>query len=206
MTRRAVITGLGTVNTLATDVKSYWQGLLAGRSGIGKLEHIDPSAFKVRFGGEVKNWDPERYLDSKTARRLDRYAQFGVVAAIEAVRDSGLDFTREDSFRCGVILGSGIGGLSEFEEQHTRYLQSGPGKISPFVIPKMMGNAAPANISIHMGLCGVNTAVATACASAANAISDAFHTIQRDEADVMITGGTEAAITHMGLGGFCSAR
>jgi 3-oxoacyl-[acyl-carrier-protein] synthase II len=206
MTRRVVITGLGTVNPLATDVKSYWQGLLAGRSGIGKLEHIDPSAFKVRFGGEVKNWDPERYLDSKTARRLDRYAQFGVVAAIEAVRDSGLDFTREDSFRCGVILGSGIGGLSEFEEQHTRYLQSGPGKISPFVIPKMMGNAAPANISIHMGLCGVNTAVATACASAANAIADAFHVILRDEADVMITGGTEAAITHMGLGGFCSAR
>jgi 3-oxoacyl-[acyl-carrier-protein] synthase II len=117
-----------------------------------------------------------------------------------------LDFGREDPFRCGVILGSGIGGLNEYEEQHTRYLQSGPGKISPFVIPKMMGNAAPANISIHLGLCGVNTAVATACASAANAMADAFHVIQRDEADIMITGGTEAAITHMGLGGFCSAR
>ena len=206
MTRRVVITGLGTVNPLATDVKSYWQGLLAGRSGIAKLEQFDASAFKVRFGGEVKNWDPERYLDGKTARRLDRYAQFGVVAAIEAVRDSGLDFSREDAFRCGVILGSGIGGLTEFEEQHNRFQQGGPGKISPFVIPKMMGNAAPANISIHMGLCGVNTAVATACASAANAIADAFHVIQRDEADVMITGGTEAAITHMGLGGFCSAR
>jgi 3-oxoacyl-[acyl-carrier-protein] synthase II len=129
-----------------------------------------------------------------------------MVAAIEAVKDSGLDFGREDPFRSGVILGSGIGGLSEYEEQHTRYLESGPGKISPFVIPKMMGNAAPANISIHLGLCGVNTAVATACASAGNAIADAFHTIQRDEADIMISGGTEAAITHMGLGGFCSAR
>jgi 3-oxoacyl-[acyl-carrier-protein] synthase II len=206
MTRRVVITGMGTVNPLATDVKSYWQDLVAGRSGIGALQQFDTSAFKVRFGGEVKNWDPEKYLDSKTARRLDRYAQFGVVAAIEAVKDSGLDFGREDPFRCGVILGSGIGGLNEFEDQHNRFQQGGPGKISPFVIPKMMGNAASANISIHMGLCGANTAVATACASAANAIADAFHTIQRDEADVMITGGTEAAITHMGLGGFCSAR
>jgi 3-oxoacyl-[acyl-carrier-protein] synthase II len=206
MTRRVVITGMGTVNPLATDVKSYWERLLAGRSGIGTLELFDTGAFKVHIGGEVKNWRPERHLDSKAARRMDRYAQFGVTAAVEAVKDSGLDFGREDPFRCGVILGSGIGGLSEYEEQHVRYIQGGPGKISPFVIPKMMGNAAPANISIQMGLCGVNTAVATACASAANAIADAFHTIQRDEADVMITGGTEAAITHMGLGGFCSAR
>src|ERR1700674_669945 len=114
MTRRVVITGLGTVNPLATDVKSYWQGLLAGRSGIGKLELFDTSAFKVRFGGEVKNWDPERFLDSKTTRRLDRYAQFGVLAAIDAVKDSGLDVGREDPYRCGVILGSGIGGLTEF--------------------------------------------------------------------------------------------
>ena len=206
MTRRVVITGMGTVNPLAADVKSYWQSLLLGRSGIGALDLFDTSAFKVRFGGQVKDWQPERYLDAKTARRLDRYAQFALVAAIEAVKDSGLDFAREDPFRCGVILGSGIGGLNEYEEQHARYLQSGPGKISPFVIPKMMGNAAPANISIHMGLCGVNTAVATACASAGNAMADAFHAIQRDEADIMLTGGTEAAITHMGLGGFCSAR
>src|SRR5476651_2674309 len=114
MTRCVVITGLGTVNPLASDVKSTWQGLLAGRSGIGPLEQFDTSAFKVRFGGEVKNWDPEKYLDSKTARRLDRYAQFGVVAAVEAVKDSGLDISREDPFRCGVIMGSGIGGLNEF--------------------------------------------------------------------------------------------
>ena len=206
MTRRVVVTGMGTVNPLAADVKSYWEGLLAGRSGIAKLEQFDTSAFKVKFGGEVKNWEPEKHLDSKTARRVDRYAQFGLVAAIEAVRDSGLDFAKEDPFRCGVITGSGIGGLNEYEEQHTRFLNSGPGKISPFVIPKMMANAAPANISIHFGMCGTNTAVATACASAGNAIADAFHTIQRDEADIMVTGGTEGAITHMGLGGFCSAR
>ncbi len=206
MTRRVVITGLGTVNPLATEVKDYWHGLLTGRSGIAPLTQFDTNAFKVHFGGEVKHWEPEKYLDVKTARRVDRYAQFGLVAAIAAVKDSGLDFSREDPFRCGVILGSGIGGLNEYEDQHVRFMQGGPGKVSPFVIPKMMGNAAPANISIHFGLCGVNTAVATACASAANAIADAFHTIQRGEADIMITGGTEAAITHMGLGGFCSAR
>lgn len=207
MTRRVVITGLGTVNPLAQNVKDYWQGLLAGRSGIAPLTAFDTSAFKVHFGGEVKQWAPEKFIEAKAARRLDRFAQFALASAIEAVRDSGLDFSREDPFRCGVIIGSGIGGLTEYEEQHTKYLQGGgPGKISPFVIPKMMPNSAPANVSIHFGLCGVNTAVGTACASAGNAIADAFHAIQRDEADILITGGSEAAITHMGLGGFISAR
>ncbi|HMF15955.1 MAG TPA: beta-ketoacyl synthase N-terminal-like domain-containing protein, partial [Gemmataceae bacterium] len=202
MTRRVVITGMGTVNPLSSDLKGYWQGLCAGKSGIVPIEQFDTSAFKVRFGGEVKNFRAEDYLDTKTARRLDRFAQFALVASLFAIKDSGLDLAQEDPYRCGVILGSGIGGLNEYEEQHARYLASGPGKISPFVIPKMMANAAPGNISIHLGLCGPNTAVATACASAANAISDAMRTIQREEADLMITGGTEAAITHMGLGGF----
>jgi len=206
MTRRVVITGMGTVNPLSSDLKGYWQGLCAGKSGIVPIEQFDTSAFKVRFGGEVKNFRAEDYLDTKTARRLDRFAQFALVASLFAIKDSGLDLAQEDPYRCGVILGSGIGGLNEYEEQHARYLQGGPGKISPFVIPKMMANAAPGNISIHLGLCGPNTAVATACASAANAISDAMRTIQREEADLMITGGTEAAITHMGLGGFISAR
>jgi 3-oxoacyl-[acyl-carrier-protein] synthase II len=206
MTRRVVITGMGTVNPLASDLKAYWQALVKGRSGISPIEQFDTSAFKVKFGGEVKNFNAEQHLDSKTARRLDRYAQFAMVAAISAIKDSGLDFAREDCWRVGAILGSGIGGLNEFEEQHSRYLHGGPGRISPFVIPKMMANAASGNISIHFGLCGPNTAVSTACASAANAIGDALHTIQRDEADVMVTGGTEAAITHMGLGGFISAR
>ncbi|MCI0380675.1 MAG: beta-ketoacyl-ACP synthase II [Gemmataceae bacterium] len=207
MTRRVVVTGLGTVNPLARDVKTYWSGLLAGHSGIDLLKAFDTSAFKVRFGGEVKDWVPEKVLDARTARRIDRFAQFALAAAIEAVHDAGLDFSKLDPFRSGAILGSGIGGLTEYEEQHSKYLLGGgPGRISPFVIPKMMPNSAPANISIHFGLCGTNTAVSTACASAANAIADAFHTIQREEADVMITGGTEAAITHMGLGGFISAR
>ena len=206
MTRRVVITGMGTVNSLSADLKGFWQALLAGRSGVGLIEQFDTSAFKVRFGGEVKNFDPEKFLDAKTARRLDRFTQFAFGAAIAAVKDSGIDLSHEDPFRCGVILGSGIGGLNEFEEQHGRYLASGPGKISPFVIPKMIANAAPGNLSIHFGLCGPNTAVATACASAGNAIGDALRAIQWGYADVMLTGGSEAAITPMGLGGFCSAR
>src|SRR5262245_3032849 len=147
MRRRVVITGLGTVNPLATNVKTYWQRLLAGHSGIGHIELLDASAFKVRFAGEVKNWQPEKWLDSKAARRLDRYAQFALVGALEAVKDSAIDFAREDPFRCGCILGTGIGGLSEYEEQHLKYVQGGgPRGISPFVIPKMMPNSAPGNI------------------------------------------------------------
>jgi len=207
MTRRVVITGLGTVNPLASDVKAYWQGLLAGESGIGPIELLDSSAFKVHFAGEVKNWKPDAWIEAKAARRLDRYAQFGVIAAIEAVKDSGLDIAKEDPFRCGCIFGTGIGGLDEYEEQHLKYLQGGgPRGISPFVIPKMMPNSAPGNISIHFGLSGPNTAVCTACASASNAITDALRAIQRDEADIMVSGGSEAAIVHMGLGGFIAAR
>lgn len=206
MTRRAVITGLGTVNPLANDLEGYWKGLLAGRSGIAPITIMDVSAFKVKFAGEVKNLQPEAVIEPKLVRRLDRFAQFALVAAVEAVKDSGLDIAKQDPFRCGAVLGSGIGGLTEFEEQHERFMEGGPGKISPFIIPKMIANAAPANISIHFGLQGPNTAVVTACASAANAVADAFRCIQRDEADVMVTGGSEAAITHMGLAGFISAR
>jgi 3-oxoacyl-[acyl-carrier-protein] synthase II len=206
MTRRVVITGLGTVNALSCDVAGYWRALCAGRSGVGLIEQFDTRAFKVRIAGEVKGFDPGVHLDAKTAKRLDRFTQFGVAAAKAAVKDSGLDFSREDPYRCGVILGSGIGGLIEFEEQHGRFLKDGPGRISPFVIPKMIVNAASGVVSIEFGLCGPNSAVATACASAANAVSDAFDAVRWDKADVMITGGTEAAITPMGVGGFIAAR
>lgn len=206
MTRRVVISGMGTVNPLSTDVASTWRALLAGQSGIAPITQMDTTAFKVHFGGEVKNWNPEAYFDSKSAKRLDRYAQFALVAAMEAVKDSGFDVSKEDPFRCGCILGSGIGGLNEFEDQHDNFREGGPRKISPFVIPKMMGNSAPGNVSIALGLMGPCTAVATACASAANAIADALRCIQRDEADVMLTGGCESTITNMGLGGFCAAR
>jgi 3-oxoacyl-[acyl-carrier-protein] synthase II len=204
--RRVVITGMGTVNALASQVGEYWRALCAGRSGVGPIEQFDTSAFKVHFGGEVKNFQPDTVLDKYTVRRLDRFAQFAMVAAIDAVKDSGLDMNREDPFRCGVNLGSGIGGLNEFEEQHARYLAQGPGKISPFVIPKMIANAAAGNISIHYGMQGPNTAISTACASAAQAIGEALRTIQYDDADVMVCGGAEAAMTPMGLGGFISAH
>ncbi len=207
MTRRVVITGMGVVCPLATDLKAYWEGLLAGKSGIGPISLIDVSAFKVRFGGEVKDWQPEKYLEARAAHRLDRFAQFAMVAAQEAIRDAGLDFGREDPTRCGSIVGSGIGGLTEYETQHTKFMQGGgPRGISPFVIPKMMPNSAAGNISIAHGLCGPARAVSTACASAADAIADALRSIQRDEADVMVAGGSEAAIVYMGLGGFIAAR
>jgi 3-oxoacyl-[acyl-carrier-protein] synthase II len=209
MVRRVVITGMGAVTPLANELNAYWDSLLTGKSGIGPITLIDTREFKVRFGGEVKNWPPA-VLDSKACRRMDRFSQFAMVAAMDAVKDSGFDVEKEDAFRCGAIVGSGIGGLTEYEEQHTKFMQagptSGPRGISPFVIPKMMPNAAPGNISIHFGLRGPSRAVSTACASAADAITDALRTIQLDEADVMITGGSEAAITYMGLGGFISAR
>lgn len=206
MTRRVVITGLGTVNPLSSDVKSYWDGLIHGRSGIARIEQFDPTPFKVQFAGECKQFKPEAVFDHKLVKRLDRFAQFGLLAGINAFKDAGLDINKEDPFRIGVIVGSGIGGLNEWEEQHTRFMEGGPGRLSPFTIPKMMPNAAPGNISIQLGLCGPNTAVATACASAGNSIADAYHTILRDEADVMLGGASEAAITHMGLGGFIQAR
>jgi 3-oxoacyl-[acyl-carrier-protein] synthase II len=206
MTRRVVVTGMGTVNSLSSDVGAYWRALLEGRSGIGLIEQFDTTRFKVKFAGEVKNFQPEAHLDHKTARRLDRFTQFALVAARAAIVDSGIDFSKEDPYRCGVIVGSGIGGLNEFEEQHGRYLKDGPSRISPFVIPKMIVNAAAGNISIEHGLSGPNTAVATACASAANAVGDAVDAIRWGKAEVMISGGTESCITPMAVGSFSSAR
>src|SRR6516165_10382368 len=145
-------------------------------------------------------------MDVRAAHRLDRFAQFAMVAGAEALRESGIDLSREDPTRCGAIVGSGIGGLTEYETQHAKFMHSGPRVISPFVIPKMMPNSAAGNLSITHRLCGPSRAVSTACASAADAIADALRCIQRDEADVMFTGGSEAAIVHMGLGGFISAR
>jgi 3-oxoacyl-[acyl-carrier-protein] synthase II len=202
-----VITGLGTVNPLANTVPAYWSALLAGHSGIGPITQFDTKDFSVHFGGEVKDFDPAQAgLGAKAVKRLDRFAQFAMVAAVEAVRDSGLEFSKEDAFRCGAIIGCGIGGLSTFEEAHHDLLGGGPRRISALTIPKMIANAAPGNVSIHFGLMGVNTSVATACASAGNAVGDALRAIRNDEAEVIISGGAEAAITPMGLGGFCSLR
>jgi 3-oxoacyl-[acyl-carrier-protein] synthase II len=206
MARRVVVTGLGTVNPLARDVRGYWDGLCNGRSGIGPIELFDTSAFKVRFGGEVKGFDPESVLDGKMARRMDRVSQFAVTAAVEALQDSGVDMEKEDPYRWGVALGCGIGGLATFEEGHGRLLQAGPGRLSPFVIPRMMPNAGPANIAIHLGLRGPSWAVASACASSGDAIGAASRAIRCGDADAMLAGGAEAALTPIGLGGFVAAR
>jgi 3-oxoacyl-[acyl-carrier-protein] synthase II len=206
MTRRVVITGLGTVNSLSNDIPTFWDYLCAGRSGVSLIEQFDTSAFKVHFGGEVKNFVPENHLEGKVAKRLDRFSQFALVAAISAVKDSGIDFSQGDPFRYGVIIGSGIGGLNEFEEQFTRHTQQGPDRISPFVIPKMIANSAAGNVSIHFNLMGHNTVISTACASAAHALGDALHSIRGGFADAIVAGGSEAAITPMGLGGFIAAR
>jgi len=206
MTRRVVITGLGTVNSLSNDIPTFWDYLCAGRSGVSLIEQFDTSAFKVHFGGEVKNFVPENHLEGKVAKRLDRFSQFALVAAISAVKDSGIDFSQGDPFRYGVIIGSGIGGLNEFEEQYTRHTQQGPDRISPFVIPKMIANSAAGNVSIHFNLMGHNTVISTACASAAHALGDALHSIRGGFADAIVAGGSEAAITPMGLCGFIAAR
>jgi 3-oxoacyl-[acyl-carrier-protein] synthase II len=206
MARRVVITGMGVVTALGSRLEDYWSALLAGRSGVGPLTLFDTTDFKVHFGGQVRDWDPDAHFGAKEARRLDRFAQFAMVAADAAVADSGIDFGRHEPYRIGVLIGSGIGGLNEFEEQHRNLIEKGPSRISPFTIPKLMVNAASGQVSIKYGLKGPTSAVATACASAANAIGDAFEMIQDGDADVMITGGSEAAITHMGLGGFASMR
>lgn len=204
--RRVVITGLGTVNPLGLSVGTFWDSVCAGKSGIGLIELFDASTFPVRFAGEVKGFDLAALPDPRAARRMDRISQFAVHAASEAVKDSGLDLAAGDPYRRGVILGCSIGGLNEFEDGHGAYLRGGPRRISPFVIPKMMPNAAPASVAIQFGLMGPSSAVASACASAADAVADAFRTLQRGEADVMLTGGSDASITPMGLGGFVAAR
>ncbi len=202
MSRRVVITGLGLVTPLGLDVTAVWRDLLAGRSGIHLLSTLDTSGFKIRIGGDIPDFDLGDIVDPKEARRLDRFSQFALYAADHAVRQAGLDFSAESAERCGAILGSGIGGLWEIEAQMERMLTKGTDRVSPFTIPKMMLNAAGGNLGIVYGLRGPNFSVATACASATNAMGDAFFSIQRDEADIVLTGGSEAAITRIGLAGF----
>ena len=205
---RVVLTGLGTVNPLGRNVGEFWTALLAGQSGIRRIARFDPAPFTSQIGGEVQNWErvPSDLVDPRESKRMDRFAQFAVGAAIEAVDDSGLDFAVEDVNRCGVIVGTGIGGLQELEDQHIRMLDRGPGRVSPFTVPKLMGNAACGNISILWGLRGPTHAIVTACASAGNSIGESMRVIQRGEVDVMITGGSEAALTRIGLASFCSLK
>jgi 3-oxoacyl-[acyl-carrier-protein] synthase II len=199
---------LGSVNPLAHNVPDFWQRLLDGSSGIRRIARFDPEAYASRIGGEVQEWESYTcdLLDPREWKRMDRFAQFAVASAIEAVRDSGLDFGNENVDRCGVIVGSGIGGLQELEDQHLRMLDKGPKRVSPFTVPKLMANAASGNVSIIWGLRGPNQAVVTACASAGNSIGEAMRSILRDESDVIISGGSEAALTRIGLASFCALK
>ena len=207
MKRRAVVTGLGVVTSLGRSVGGFWDRLVRGDSGVGPITLFDTSGYRVQFGGQV-TWEPEQenIANPKDLRRIDRFAQFALASALDAVADSGLEFSKEDPYRCGVAIGSGIGGLNEFEAQHERLHTKGIDKVSPFFIPKLLLNTASGHVSTLFGAKGVNIATATACASAANSIGSALRAIQYGDADVMLTGGSEAALTPMGLAGFQNMR
>ena len=204
--RRVVITGLGAITSLGKEVETLWEGLCAGRSGIVPVRRFEAERYSCHIGGELTDFEPTKYMGSKQARRVDRVTQFALIAAREAVADSGLDFSKEEPFRAGVIVGSGIGGLEELETQHRRLMKYGPRRVSPFTVPRLMVNASAGNISIEYRIKGPNSATATACASGTNAMGDALRVIQRDEADVMIAGGAEAALTEIGLASFCALK
>lgn len=204
--RRVVITGLGCVTALAESAEELFEALCAGKSGISKIESFDTTEYPVRFGGEAKNFDINRYISSRDAKRMDRFTQMALASSIQAVKDSGLDFEKEDKQRVGVIVGTGIGGIKEIEEQHLRILNKGPRKVSPFCVPKLMGNAASGCISIQYGLKGPNMCIVTACASASHAIGEAYWNVLSGRSDICITGGSEAALTPIGLASFCALK
>lgn len=208
--RRVVVTGLGVVSPIGNSLEEFWKSLLEGKSGVKRLQCFDPTHFTSKVAAEVKNFDPSPYLSPKEIKRMDRFVQFAVVSAKMAVADSGIDLDREDRNRIGVLIGSGIGGLHTVETEHKQFLSlgpvKGPDRISPFLIPMLIVNMAAGQVSITLGLKGPNSAVATACATSNHAIGDAFRIIQRGDADTMVCGGSEAAITYMGFGGFCALK
>ncbi len=204
--RRVVITGLGWVTSLGNDVGKVWQDLIKGRSGITTITRFDTSEYSTKFGGEITDWDGGPNLDKRESKRLDRFAQFALNASIDAIRDASIDFEKEDVWRCGSIIGTGIGGIEEFETGYRRLLDKGPSRVSPFMVPRLMCNAASGNVSIYFHIRGPNSAVATACASAAHAIGESLDCIRHGTADIMITGGSEAALTPLGLACFVALK
>ena len=206
MARRIVITGIGLVTPLGSNVEEFWSNLIAGKSGISKISKIDVSMLPTQIAAEIKNFDPEKYLDKKQVRRLDISQQYAIVAAAKAIEDSGIDTNKVDLNRAGVVIGSGIGGIETFEKQHTILVQQSPLKVSPFFIPMMIPDMAAGMVSINFGFKGPNFATVSACASSSNSIGDALMIIQRNAADMMLCGGAEATITMTAMAGFCSAK
>ncbi len=204
--KRVVVTGVGAITPIGNTPTEYWEGLLSGRNGIGQITSFDASSHDCHIAGEVKNFDPHDYMERKEAKRMDRFAQFGVSAAKQAVSDSKLVINELNAEQIGVIIGSGIGGIKVLEDQQTIYLNRGPDRCSPFMIPMMIANMAAGLTAIHTGAKGPNTCTVTACAAGSNAIGDAFRLIQGGYAQAMICGGCEAAVTPLSVAGFAAAR
>lgn len=206
MNNRVVITGIGAVTPLGIGKDIFWDNIKNGVSGIDKIQRFDASAFTTQIAGEVLDFKPEDYIDRKEAKHMDRFTQFAMASAAMAVNDAGIDMDDIDKNRLGVIMGVGIGGIATFEEQHTLLTNKGPGRISPFFVPMIITNIAAGQIAIAYGAKGYNTTIVTACASATNAIGEAFRVIKDGYADIMFTGGAEAAVTPLALGGFCAMK
>ena len=207
MKRRVVVTGMGAVTPVGNDVATMWRSLLDGKSGAAPITHFDATNFEVRFACEVKGFDVSEYMDRKEAKRSDQFTQYAVAAASQAMHDAGFgDGVGYEPEETGVIIGSGIGGLKIFEEQHDVYRSRGPTKISPFFIPMFISDIAAGIVSMQFNAKGPNYATVSACATSAHAIGDAFRTIQYGDADVMITGGAEATVTPMAVGGFANMK
>ncbi|CAM4250529.1 beta-ketoacyl-ACP synthase II [Paenibacillus tarimensis] len=207
MKQRVVVTGMGVMTSLGSDLETFWGNLMAGKSGVSLIEAFDVSEYPTRIAAEIKGFNPELYADKKEARRMDRFVQFAVAASTLAVKDSGIEIGGEvDPERVGVMVGSGIGGLGTWEDQHKILLEKGPKRVSPFFIPMMIANMASGQISMTTGAKGPNSTAVTACATGTHSIGDSFKLIQRGDADVMICGGAEATIRPTGMAGFCSMR
>jgi 3-oxoacyl-[acyl-carrier-protein] synthase II len=206
MNRRVVITGLGAITPVGSNLKEFWSSLLEGKSGVGKITRFDTSEYSVDIAGEVKDFKPEERIHPKEVRRMDRFAQFSIISSLEAIENSGIDLKKEDVNRIGVLIGSGIGGLETWEREYRKLVENGPNRVSPFLIPMMMMNSASGNVSMHTGCKGPNFASASACASSAHTIGEAFRIIERGDADVMIAGGAEATITPLAVAGFTNMK
>ena len=204
--KRVVVTGVGVVSPIGNDADTFWNNIKAGVNGVDRVTLFDASEMKTQIAGEVKNFNITDYVEKKEARKMDRFTQFAVVAASEAVKNSGLDMEKEDPWRVGCITGSGIGGITTFEEQHKNYIEKGPGRVSPFFIPMMIGNIAPCQIAMRFNARGVNENIVTACASSTNALGTAFRHIQYGDNDVIIAGGCEATVAPTAFAGFCNMK
>jgi 3-oxoacyl-[acyl-carrier-protein] synthase II len=206
MKRRVVITGAGVISPVGNDVDTFWNSLLSGKSGVDRITSFDVSDYPTQIAAEVKNFVPEEYMDKREVRRTDRFVQFALAASKMAVQSADLAITPENAHRVGVYIGSGIGGLATWEEQHSVLVEKGPRRVSPFFIPMMIANMASGQVSIELGAKGPTSSAITACATGSNAIGDAFRLIQYGKADVMITGGSEATIRPMAMAGFCALK